>query len=497
MFFGGLAMAHFSRRIRHQHGQLALHDMVFADKATAAPTDHAGGQDVGATGRVSTPPYPSAWRAGCTLAILLCAYVLSFIDRQIMTLMVGPIRADLHISDFQMGLLHGLAFALFYCFLGIPIGYQADTRCRKYIIAIGISVWSFMTALCGLAHTYGLLFLARMGVGVGEASLSPAAYSLLADSYRPERLARAMAIYTMGISIGSGIAYIVGGSVVTAVMHAGPQILPWIGEVRPWQMAFFIVGIPGLIIAAITLSLREPARQGIAVGAGKATAPELKTVLRYLRTRWRRYLPIYLVNAFFAIVGYGAFGWYPTLLIRNYAMTAGGVGLYFGVLVLVLGTLGTFCGALFTEWLGRRGYRDAHLRAVMLIALAALVPAGLVPLMPNALMAFCLLAPAIFLLSSYFGLSITALQLVTPNQMRAVNSSLLLFVSNLVGLGFGTPLVGLITDHVFGSDSALRYSMLMVTAVFLPLAALSAAAGLRTYRAGLDEAAAVQAQQKI
>ena len=474
-------MTHFSQRQRKPHGRVSMRDPAQVD---------IGGIGAGHAAPLpkSSLPYPSPLQAAFTLATLLGAYVLSFIDRQILTLMVGPIRADLQISDFQMGLLHGLAFALFYCFLGIPIGYMADRKPRKFIIAIGISVWSAMTALCGAANTYLQLFLARVGVGVGEASLSPAAYSLLADSYKPERLGRAMAIYTMGISLGSGLAYIVGGSVVQLVTHAGPQILPMIGEVRSWQIAFFVVGLPGLLVAAITLLIREPRRQGVETTQSNATAPKLGDALRYLRSRWRCYLPIYLVNAFFAIVGYGALGWYPTMLIRNYGLSAGEVGLYFGSIVLVIGTAGTFFGALVTERLLARGYRDAHLRTVALIAIAALPPAALAPLMPSAVTSFCLIAPALFLINGYFGVLVTSLQLITPNQMRGVNSSLLLFVSNIVGLGIGAPLIGLITDKVFGDDQSLRYSLMVITTIFLPLAAAIAVMGLRTYRAGIDEA---------
>jgi len=435
--------------------------------------------------------YPSTAQAGFTLAVALAAYILSFVDRQIMTLMVGPIRADLQISDFQMGLLHGLAFALFYCFLGIPIGRLADLRSRKHIIAIGIAIWSLMTAVCGTTRTYTGLFLARIGVGVGEAALSPATYSLLADSFPPERLTRAMAIYTTGITLGSGLAYIVGGSVIALVSQAGPQLLPLVGEVKPWQMAFFIVGLPGLAIALVALLIREPARRGLLAGKGGEAKQQLPfgEVLRYLRQRWTRYLPIYLLNACFAIVGYGAFAWYPTMLMRNYGVGPGTVGLSFGLIVLIAGTLGTLCGAFFTERLIRR-YPDAHLRAVMLIAITAILPAALGPQMDTFSASLLLVTPAMFLLNSYFSLSVTALQLVTPNQMRAVNSSLLLLTSNIIGLGLGTPLVGYLTDHVFGSDQALRQSLFTVTVVFLPLAALSAWLGIRPYRAGLEEARA-------
>jgi MFS family permease len=219
---------------------------------------------------------PSPAYAWFVVGVLLLAYTLSFIDRMILSLLVGPIRADLGISDTQMSLLMGFAFAIFYSLLGVPLGWLADRGNRKALIVGGVAAWSLMTAVCGLARGYGGLFLARIGVGVGEATLSPAAYSMLGDYFPRERLGRAMAVYSIGVPLGSGVALVAGAFVVRFVTEGAPVPLPLLGALEPWRLAFLIVGLPGLLVAAlIALAIREPARRGpgaAAAGPGEFTA---------------------------------------------------------------------------------------------------------------------------------------------------------------------------------------------------------------------------------
>ena len=205
-------------------------------------------------------PQPSvAWT---TLAILFLAYVSSFVDRQIIGLLIEPIKADFQISDTEVSLLLGLSFAIFYCLVALPIGRLVDTRSRKNIVAVGITLWSFMTALCGLAQNYTQLFLARIGVGVGEATLGPAAYSMLADSFPPKRLGLAMGIFNMGTAIGAGLALIIGGSVISFVTgnNVGSISLFGINFLSGWQWVFILVGLPGLFVALLTMFIKEPQR---------------------------------------------------------------------------------------------------------------------------------------------------------------------------------------------------------------------------------------------
>lgn len=205
--------------------------------------------------------YPSSLSAWTTVTILMIAYVLSFIDRQILNLLVEPIRRDLVISDTQMSLLMGLSFALFYTICGIPLGRLADTRSRRGLIAIGVMFWSAATAACGMAKLYWQFLICRIGVGVGEAALSPAAYSLIADSFPPERRATAISVYSMGVYLGSGIAFLLGGLVIQFASAQGNVVLPVLGEVRPWQLIFLILGVAGVLFTLLMLAVREPARR--------------------------------------------------------------------------------------------------------------------------------------------------------------------------------------------------------------------------------------------
>ena len=226
--------------------------------AASAPTD--------AQPAWASPPY--AW---FVVLVLTIAYTCSFIDRQILTLLIEPIRRDLHITDTQVSLLGGLAFSILYTTLGIPIARLADQTHRRNLMAAGLAFWSIMTATCGLARSFWGLFAARIGVGVGEAALSPAAFSLLADYFPPQRLARAISVYSMGLYFGAGLALMIGGSVVQGrVERAGARVLPVIGEVFPWQMTFFAVGLLGLPALLLMFTIREPVRRGMAKKPARA-----------------------------------------------------------------------------------------------------------------------------------------------------------------------------------------------------------------------------------
>ncbi len=207
------------------------------------------------------PDYPSSAYAWYVVVVLTAAYVVSFIDRQILALLVEPIRRDLGLTDTQMGLIMGSAFALFYTILGIPLGWLADRFSRRGIIAAGITIWCLMTAACGLSRNFGQLFLARVGVGVGEAALSPSALSLISDYFPRERRGRAISFYNMGVSLGAGIAMIGGGWIIAGIIDAPPTTLPVVGEIYAWQTVFLVVGLPGLAIAALMATVREPERR--------------------------------------------------------------------------------------------------------------------------------------------------------------------------------------------------------------------------------------------
>lgn len=422
--------------------------------------------------------YPSSTRAWVTVAILMVAYVLSFVDRQILNLLVEPIRRDLAINDTQMSLLMGLSFALFYTVCGIPLGRVADTRSRRGLIAIGVLFWSAATAACGMAKMYWQFLLCRIGVGVGEAALSPAAYSLIADSFPAERRATAISVYSMGVYLGSGLAFLVGGLVIQFASAQGDVTLPVLGEVRPWQLIFLILGVAGVLFTLLMLAVKEPARRG--VGAGVAVP--LSEVGRYIRANRRTVLLHNFGFAGLAFAGYGSAAWVPTFYIRTYGWDAGQVGIVYGSIVAVFGCLGIVFGGRLADWMAKRGRSDANMRVGLYAALGALPMVVLFPLMDTAFWASVLMAPTVFCLSMPFGVAPAAIQEIMPNSMRGQASAIYLFVITLIGLGVGPTAVALVTDFVFADDVALRYSLLIVTTLAVLMSIILLAKSLKPYR---------------
>ena len=355
-----------------------------------------------ARAQLSSKPYASATRAWYAVAVLNLAYVFSFIDRQILSLLVVPIRRDLHISDTQMSFLMGISFALFYTLFGLPIGRLADSRSRRNIITAGVVSWSLFTAGCGLASSYVRLFLMRIGVGVGEAALSPPAYSLLSDYFAPHRRALALSVYGVGIFVGGGLALILGGIIVPHTSAGGIITLPLIGvSVFPWQLTFFIIGLPGLFVAALVRTIDEPERR-----ERKAVlTPPISTTIAYIREHRTMFACHHLAVSMMAVAAYAGAAWIPTFLIRTYGWSAGQAGLVFGAEVSLFGSLGILAGGWFCDSLARRGYRDAHFRVGLTVCVLVLLPALFYPVMPSSKLALILLVPFVFLQSAIYGVA--------------------------------------------------------------------------------------------
>lgn len=418
----------------------------------------------------------AAWYA---VAVLTVAYTFSYIDRQILALMIGPIRADLGITDSQFSLLHGLAFALFYTFLGIPIGRLADSTNRRNLIAIGIAFWSVATAACGLVKTFGQLFLARIGVGVGEAALSPAAYSMLADLFPREKLGRAIGVYGTGVFIGIGLSFIIGSVLVSALEARGGLTLPLLGHLKAWQATFVIVGLPGVVLAALTLTLKEPARTGVRDQSGQMSIPE---VLRYVMQHRRVYLLHFFGFAMVTLLFNAIMAWAAEYFIRIHDMARADIGPKLGLLSVFFGGSGIVAGGLLSDWLAQRGFRDAPMRAG-LIGVACLIPVAIAaPIVPDATLSFWLFAPLLFFVSFPFGPAAAGLQLITPPVMRAQVSAVYLFVVNLTGIGFGGTATALVTDFVYQDDNMLHWSMATVALFGGVLAIALLALAFKPYR---------------
>ena len=436
----------------------------------------------------SYPPTGYAWYV---VGVLTVAYIFAFIDRQILNLLVGPIRRDLHINDTEVSLLMGFSFAVFYTLFGIPLGRLADARSRRTIVAAGMTLWSLLTAACGLARYFWHFLLLRMGVGVGEAALSPAAYSLISDYFPPQRRATAISVYSMAYYVGSGLAFLVGGLVVGFASTKASWSLPMVGSVRPWQLIFFIVGLPGAVFALLAYTVREPVRKGarlLKAVDGRATVASvpMRDVVAYMRENRKTFLCHNLGFGFLAFSGYGMSAWIPTFLIRKYAWTSAQAGIRYGALICILGTIGIVTGGKLADWLVRRGFDDANLR-VGLIGSIVWLPLGILyPLMPTGNLAIAVLAPTIFLTSMPVGVAAAAIQEMMPNVMRGQASAIYLFVINLIGLGLGPTAVALITDYAFHNDNAVNYSLLLVGTIAHLAAAVLLWAGLKPYRRSLE-----------
>jgi MFS family permease len=424
-------------------------------------------------------------RGWYTVAVLSIAYVFSFVDRSILTLLVGPIRADLGISDTQISLLHGFAFAFFYTLLGIPIASLADRSNRRNLIAVGIAFWSIATALCGLARSFWQLFLARVGVGVGEAALSPAAYSMIADSFPRDRLARAMSVYTLGAFAGIGLALIIGGAVIASVNTANEVLLPVVGAVRPWQVVFFLVGLPGLLIALWVLRLEEPARQsGLKplLRQESGLMPLLRPLLQYMRVHWQAYTAHLAGFALLGIVLNSLTAWTPSHLIRNLGLAPGEAGLAFGSLMLVFGTGGVIAGGWWSDRWQQRGRIAAPIWAGALSAAGSAVFGTVAPLAGSIETTVLLYAPLLFFSTFAYGAAPAAMQMMTPAPSRAMASAIYLFFLNLVGMGCGPLITAAVTDYVYADDLAVNRSLALVVPIAGVLSAVLLAWGARHYR---------------
>jgi MFS family permease len=439
-------------------------------------------------------PYPPIRYAWYVVAVLTLVYVFSFIDRQILNLMVAPIRRDLGISDTEMSLLMGFSFAVFYTFFGIPLGRMADSMSRRTIVAAGFALWSFFTAGCGAAKNFVQMLLMRMGVGVGEAALSPAAYSLITDYFPPARRATALSVYGMGIYIGSGLAFLLGGAVVAVAARQETWMLPLIGATRPWQLIFFAVGFPGIVLALIMYTVREPVRRGV---KGKSGSIPLREVFAYIRENRTTFLCHNFGISLLAFSSYGSAAWIPTFFIRTHGWSAAQTGMIYGAIVMVFGALGIAAGGRFADWLAERGYRDANFRVALIVALAWLPTGMLYPIVSSGTIAMVLMAPTMFLVAAPFGIAPAAITQIMPNQMRGQAAAIYLFVNNLIGLGVGPTAVALMTDYVFRDDNMVRYSLLIVATAAHLVSALLWWIGLKHYERSLDRLKDYAAAQAV
>ena len=440
-----------------------------------------------------TEDWPRPAYAWYVVVVLTLAYTCSFIDRQILTLLIEPIRRDLQVTDTQVSLLGGLAFSILYTTLGMPLARLADQTHRRNLMTIGIAVWSLMTALCGVARGFWGLFAARIGVGVGEAALSPAAFSLLADYFPPKRLARAASVYSTGVYFGAGLALMIGGAIIQVVSNAPTQNVPMLGPVFPWQFTFLVVGLLGLPIALLMLTIREPRRRGAtarADGRADSAASSLPALRSFMRQNSRTLTcHIAAFTLFGTAIGCYLF-WSPTLMMRNHGWSASQAGFTIGAMMFVLGTAGVYCGGWLADRLTAAGRQDAILRAAFIGMGCGLPFMIATPLIDDPLLATIGLGGAIFFMAFPQGLPSAALQVMTPNPLRAQMTAIYFFVGNLIANGFGPTIPALLTDYVFKDPAMLRYALAIVIGVVLPLSLIVLYQGFGAYRASVARVAA-------
>ena len=413
--------------------------------------------------------YPSSQQAWYGVVILTLAYILSFLDRQLLSLVVTDVKSDLDLTDSQVSIILGFAFALFYTTMGIPIGRLADKKSRRTIIGIGITVWCFMTAVTGIVKTYAQLFIARIGVGVGEATLSPSALSIISDYFPKEKRGTAMGFFNMGVSVGSGIALILGGQIVAYFADFPPIILPLVGQIYEWQALFIFIGIPGLLVALLMSTIKEPSRKGkmTVVNESGSSSEEIsiKDTIRFIYQRKEAYGWLFLSMACSVLIGYAFLSWLPTMYIRSYNIGIPTITLWLGVAFLIGGPF----GATMSGWLGDKLYKKYNNSShVMLFAYSMIiltVAAVLVPLMPSYQTATLMFIPQIVTAAGQTALAPVAMINITPNQLRGQVTAVYFFVISMTGYTLGPTSVALITDFIFKDESLITYSISIVSLV--------------------------------
>lgn len=421
-------------------------------------------------------PWPSERAGWYCVAVLTLSLLANFLDRGIIALLVPQIKADLQLSDTQLSLVMGFAFVMFYMVAGLPIARYADIGVRTRLIAIGMALWGGATALTGFARSFAALFAFRVGVGVGEACTGPASFSLLGDYFRPERLPRAIAVLNFGFILGNGLALLIGGSIVAALAAGGPYHLPMLGEFKAWQVTLMIVGLPGLVVSLLMLTVKEPPRRV------QGEAPSIPEVLKFLYDNRWLYGPLVVGISLNTIVMVAHASWGPAVLMRRFGWEIGEIGLFSGLTFMLLMPPGAILGSLLAERWMKKGIHDANLR-VSLIAFALSMPLlGISPLMPTGAMSVALVGIAFFISAFMFGPQNAAIQMVTPNRMRGQVTALVLFGFNVLGYGLGPTVLALITDYIYKDENQIHLAMATCYAMISPIAFGILCLALKPYR---------------
>jgi MFS family permease len=436
---------------------------------------------------VNAAPYPHPAYAWYCLGVICFAYLFGFMDRIIVGLLTPAIQQDLALSDSQMGVIQGIAFALFYTLFGLPLGRAADRLNRTRLLSAGTALWSLMTAGSGLARSFWGLFGTRAGVGVGEATLNPCATSLIGDLFRPATRPKAFGIYTMSTALGTGVTYLGGGAILgfVGVGTGGNTFpMPLLGDIPAWQAVFIIIGLAGLLPALLlALTVREPARRDLAAGTGaRADWAETRAFLRQNRTTL---LCHHFGVACILLAIYGWVNWLPAYFVRLHDWPVARFSVWYGLFGGLAGIVSAVASGFVTNWLKEKGYVDGTMRTVLIGGIGLTLGTSIAPLMPTpelALAGYCITGVFTNFPSAQ---ALSAIAEMTPNQLRGFVTSLYILVIGIVGTGLGPALMGWVTDHVFGDPMKIHYSMALVTFVMGVVGISLIGWGLRAFRASL------------
>lgn len=418
-------------------------------------------------GPTTQEPYPSRGLAWWTVVVLMTVYIIGYIDRQALTLMIDMVKADLGASDSQMGFLNG-SFGIFYAVAGLPIAHWADRHSRRAIISIGLFSWTIMTAACGLAQSYWQLFTMRIGVGVGEATINPTAHSLLGDYFPRDKIPKAMSVFQIGAVTGSGLAFFIVGWVIETLEGSEPLTLPYIGDLFVWQETFLYISLPGLLGLLLLRTVKEPRRRGTKAN-GERDMASLEDVFAFYKRNWKTIVTHHLGFSSLAIMGFGFVGWTAPFMGRIHGVSPGIFGQWFGIQQIIFGSIGVVSAALIAEYLTKKGKRDANIIAGMLGGIG-MIPVGLLtPIVPSEMWAWILLVPVAVFVNYPFGVAAGALPPIVPPNMRARVGAVYAFVVTIMGMTLGLSFTGMLTDYVFSKPEDVRYSLMVMVGVFGPI----------------------------
>ncbi|WP_242127047.1 MFS transporter [Sphingobium sp. Sx8-8] len=406
---------------------------------------------------------------GWAMTILfLIFYTVAFIDRQVITMMVGPLQSQLGLTEFQISLLMGPSFGVFFALCGLMVGGIVDRHSRRWIVTLATILWGAATCMCGLAGSYPVMLVGRMGVGVGESALTPSAHSLIIEQFPRARLSTALAVFSLGAVVGGGLAAALGGTIVHLVAESAPVRLPLLGTMQPWQMVFLIIGIPTMLMAPLALLVRENVTRPASSAQGRE-AVSARTFLRFCRTNPLLFFGLPVGFGLLNIITSAYLGWMPTFMVRSYGWNIAEVGLAWGVQHIAAAALGQVGGAMLVDRLYARGMKDAHVRYQWIGVLIG-VPLTILGLLSGNIWLFLALSSVYHILCyPFLGYAVAALQLHTPPELRGRMSAWFIAVITMMGTFIGAPFTAWLTESVFVDKAKLGASLITVSAVVAPL----------------------------